>query len=53
MVSHALLLLDLHGEALHVCVFEVEAQVLSAEAQVWRHHITWDGRGLGGGEKER
>lgn len=37
--SHSLLLLDLHGEAFHVGVFKVEAEVLPAEAQVGRHAV--------------
>lgn len=32
--GYSLLLLDLHGEAFHVGVFEVEAEVLSAQAHV-------------------
>lgn len=34
--SYSLLLLDLHGEAFHVGVFKVKADVLSAKAQVRR-----------------
>lgn len=43
--SHSLLLLDLHGEAFHVCVFKVEAEVLPAEAQVGRHAVRRQGGG--------
>lgn len=45
--SHSLLLLDLHGEALHVGVFKVKAEVLPAEAQVGRHAVRRQGGGLG------
>lgn len=34
--SYSLLLLNLHGEAFHVGVFKIKAEVLSAEAQVRR-----------------
>ena len=44
--QHSLLLLDLHGEALHVGVFEVKAQVLPAEAQVRRHAVRQEAGGL-------
>lgn len=45
--SHSLLLLDLHGEAFHVSVFKVEAEVLPAEAQVGRHAVRRQSGGLG------
>lgn len=45
--SHSLLLLDLHGEAFHVGVFKVEAEVLPAEAQVGRHAVRRQSGGLG------
>lgn len=51
--GHSLLLLDLHGEAFHVSVFKVEAEVLPAEAQVGRHAVRRQSRGLGGEDEKR
>lgn len=46
--KHSLLFLDLHGEAFHVGIFKVKAEVFPAEAQVGWHVVRWQSRGLGG-----
>ena len=51
--ADSLLLLNLHGEALHVGVLEVKAEVLPAEAQILGHEVRRRRLGRGGARGHR